>query len=46
MAAVTICSDFEAQKIKSLTVSIFSPTIFHEVMEQDAMVLSFLNVKF
>ena len=46
MAAVTICSDFEAQKIKSVTVSNFSPTIFHEVMEQDAMILSFLNAEF
>jgi len=32
MAAVTICSDFGAQKeIKSVTVSIFSPSICHEV---------------
>ena len=32
MAAVTICSDFGAKKIKSLTVSIVSPSIYHEVM--------------
>ena len=31
MAAVTICSDLEAPKIKSVTVS---PSIFHEVMRQ------------
>jgi len=29
---VTICSDFGAKKIKSLTVSIVSPSIYHEVM--------------
>ena len=38
MAAVTICSDFGAPKIKSLTVSIVSPSICHD--------LSFLNVEF
>ena len=31
MAAVTICSDFGAQKIKSDTVSTVSPSICHEV---------------
>ena len=40
MAAVTICSDFGApQKIKSVTVSIVSPSICHEVMGLDAMTL-------
>ena len=29
------------QKIKSLTVSIFSPTIWHEVMGPDAMIVVF-----
>ena len=29
------------QKIKSLTVSIFSPTIWHEVMGPDAIILVF-----
>ena len=38
MAAVTICSDFGAQKIKSLTVS---PSIFHEAIGPDAMILVF-----
>ena len=35
MASVTICSDYGAQE-KSLSVSIVSPTICHEVMELDA----------
>ena len=35
-------SDFGApQKIKSLTVSIVSPSIHHEVFETDAMILVF-----
>ena len=38
MAAVTICSDFGAQKIKSDTVS---PYLCHEVMRPDAMNLVF-----
>ena len=41
MAAVTVHSDFEAKKIKSVTVSIVSPSIFHEVMGPDAMILVF-----
>ena len=41
MAAVTICSDFGAQKIKSVTVSIVSPSIHLVVMEPDAMILVF-----
>ena len=39
MAAVTIYSDFGAQKIKSDTVSTVSPFISHEVMGPDAMIL-------
>ena len=46
MGAVTICSDFGAPKIKSATVSTVSPSIFHEVMGLDAMILVFLNVEF
>ena len=38
MAAVTICSDFGAQKIKSDTVSTVSPSISHEVIGPDAMI--------
>ena len=41
MAAVTICSDFGPKKAKSVTVSIVSPSICHEVMEPDAMTLVF-----
>ena len=43
MAAVTICSDFGAQKIKSDTVSAVSPSISHEVMGPDVR-LVFLNI--
>ena len=45
MAAVTICSDF-AKKIKSVTVSIVSPSICHEVMGPDAMILVFWMLSF
>ena len=41
MTAVTICSDFEAKKIKSVTVSIVSPSICHEGVGPDAMILVF-----
>ena len=46
MAAVTICSDFGASKIKSLTVSIVSPSICHEVMGSFAMILVFWMLSF
>ena len=46
MAAVTICSDFEAPKIKYATVSTVSPSICPEVMGQDAMVLVFSMLSF
>ena len=36
----------EPKKIKSLTVSIVSPSICHEVMGPDAMILVFLNIEF
>ena len=36
----------EAKKIKSVTVSIVSPSICHAVMRPDAMILRFLNVEF
>ena len=47
MAAITICIDFGAPKIKSATVSTVSPSISHEVMGPDAMilVLSMLSFK-
>ena len=38
-SAVTICSDFGDLKIKSDTVSTVSPSICHEVMGTDAMIL-------
>ena len=38
MAVVTICSDFGAPKIKSVTVSTVSLSICHEVMGLDAMI--------
>ena len=42
MAAVTICSDFgPPPKIKSVTVSTVSPSICHEVMGLNAMILVF-----
>ena len=41
MAAVTVHGDFEPKKIKSATVSTFSPSICHEVMGQDAVILVF-----
>jgi len=41
MASVTICSDFGTPKIKFLTVYIVSPSICHEVMGPDAMILVF-----
>ena len=37
---------WEPKKIKSLTVSIVSPSICHEVMGPDALILVFLNVEF
>ena len=36
----------EPPKIRSVTVSTVSPSICHEVIQPDAMVLSFLNVEF
>ena len=41
MAAVTIYSDFGAQKNKASHVSIVSPSICHEVMGPDVMILVF-----
>ena len=46
MASVSICSDFGAQEIKSVTVSIVSPCICHEVMGPDAMILVFSMLSF
>ena len=46
MAAITICSDFGAQKWKLATVSTVSPSICHEVMGPDAMILVFWMLRF
>ena len=46
MAAVTICSDFGGKKITSVTVFIVSPSICHEVMGPDAMILVFSMLSF
>ena len=46
MAAVTICSDFGAKKRKSVTDSIVSLSVCHEVMGLNDIHLHFLNVEF
>ena len=46
MAVVTTRSDFGSPKVKSLTVSIVSPSICHEVMGLDAMILVFWMLSF
>ena len=46
MAAVTIHTVFGAQENNSTTVSIFPPSICHELMELDAMILVFWMLSF
>ena len=46
MAAVTICSDFEAQENKACHFFIISPYICCEVMEPDTMILEFWMLSF
>ena len=46
MAAITICSDLEPPKIKSVTVSNVSLSICDKVMEPDAMILTFSMLSF
>ena len=46
MAAVTTCSDFRAKKRKAVTTLTFSPSICHEVMGPDAMILVILIFSF
>ena len=41
MAAITICNDLGAPKIKSATVSTVSPSFSHEVIGPDAMIIVF-----
>ena len=44
MAAVTICSDFGAQENKICHCFHFSPSICHEVMGLDAMILGSVKI--
>ena len=46
MAAVTVAVILEPMKIKSVTVSIVSPSIYHEVMGLNAIVLVFWMLSF
>ena len=46
MATVIICSDFGSPKINSVTVSVVSPSICHEVMGPDSMILVFWMLSF
>ena len=48
MAALTICSDFGGPppQTKSLTISIVTPSVYHEVMELDPMILVFWMLNF
>ena len=41
MAAVTVYNDFGAQENKIVTASTFSPSICHEVMGPDILILVF-----
>ena len=46
MAVIAICIDFRVKKIKSVTVSIVAPSICHEAMGPDAMILVFWMLGF
>ena len=46
VAAVTICKDFRTQENKICHCLHFSPSIWHEVMELDAMILVFWKLSF
>ena len=45
MAAVTVCNDFGAQEDKTCHCFYFPPSICHEVMGSDAMILVFFSFK-
>ena len=45
MTAVTVHSDLEPKKRKPVAGSTFPPSICHEVMGLDAMILVFCNVE-
>ena len=46
VATVTVCSDSEPLKIKSVNVSTFSSSICHEMMELDARIFVFYVLSF
>ena len=46
MAVLTVCSDLESKEIKSVTASTFLPSICHEEMGPDAMILVFWKLNF
>ena len=46
MAAVTVHSDFGAQENKFIIVSTFTPSICHEVMGLDAVILVLWKLSF
>ena len=46
MASVTICIDFGAPQNKSVAVSVASPSIYHEIMWSDTMILGFWILSF
>ena len=46
MTTVNICSDIEAKQIKTAIVSTISPSICHEVMRPDSMILVSLMPNF
>ena len=46
MAAVTICSDFEAQENKICHCLYISPSICHEVIGLDTLIFGFFLVEF
>ena len=46
MAAVTICSDFGGQKLRSATISLVSPSICHGLMGLNTMILVFWMLRF
>ena len=46
MAAVTVHSDFGVQENKICHCFHFAPSICHEVMELEAVILVFFNVEF
>ena len=46
MTSVTVCSNLEPKKKNSVAVSIFSPSVYHEVMGLNAVILVFWMLSF